>query len=390
MAEVASQIAKHPVDSAKMMLSPPAGTNDYVKSLYYAQNADIVLDIARGSKKGIIKISSALGSDALKKADVFITKTIVKKLEQAGLRRVTYGALRQSGKGFAKNLAAGLMKGGLTAVEKSAQEATEKAVKEALKDASEQIAKKEGIPLLEASAKASASAAGKLVAEKGASEAEKKAIIAINKLVKEAAEKAAVKASEKLAIKYGSTIAIKTSIMLSRMAATSAVLAEWVPVGTIVDAVLMGLQVFGLIYEIFDKSGISTVMGPGEIKEAVSQIVETAEVNIADAGVPGYYSEEAEFPVTDLIFQWDPTSNSYSMTPEWGPMYTGLLDKYMASQGFKSNWRTLMADDALSLSELTKPSGPSPTGPSPTLVLILLILVIVVLTGVGLLFFLID
>ncbi len=111
------------------------------------------------------------------------------------------------------------------------------------------------------------------------------------------------------------------------------------PAGLVVDAVMIGMMVYGVIFDALDKSGIGNVLSPEYIKQTVAQITSSMNDKYAEAGLTDYFYAPAEFPVTDLIFQWDDTAKTYTTTSEWGPMYAELMDKYMTSQGFDKNWR---------------------------------------------------
>lgn len=354
MSEIATQIVSHPIDTSKAMLLPPPETTDpFVKSLYYAQDAEIAIALTKGVKSGVVKLTGAER----------VSQKVLQKLGYNTLKKVAYNSLRKVGEANTKGLVGTAIK---TVAKRAVTKAADKAAKEALKDAAETLAKKEGIKIAEATARTSAAAAGEKIADK---------------VAMEALEKAAVKAAEKAGI--------KTTEVLGRMAATQAALAPFVPIGEVVDAVLITAQVFGLVYELFDKSGMSMVMGPGDVNNAIKQIVENADANMTKAGVPNYYSDPAEFPIEDLIFQWDPKTNSFTTTPEWGPMYSGLLDEYMKTQGFGKDWRDHVESTPM-LQHQDSSASSSSTSPSPKLVLIVLVAFLCVLAVIGGLFFIMS
>jgi hypothetical protein len=150
---------------------------------------------------------------------------------------------------------------------------------------------------------------------------------------------------------------------------------------------MIGMMVYGLIFDALDKSGIGTVLTPDNIKGYVEEITRTSDKALADAGIPDYYSGPAEFPVTNLVFQWDEQSNAYVTTPEWGPMYSELVDKYMISQGFDKDWRDNVDAEPMKLPvDDEDSSGPS----EMTLILLAILAFIFILFCIGGLFFIIS
>jgi len=351
MADTVKYIVTHPKDL--LVVKAPPGSSKTVQTIYDAQSAVNFLQAADGLKDVVFKV---LPSQAGKKTEI-ITAKMLDRIGVDKTRQFVYKILRQVGDKMGDK-ALNIIKGpaALNAI-KGARNLEKDAVETAVKELMENDSK---LTLRMAQTKIA------LVADKAAVSASEKAII------------------EGVSGRFG--------IALSRMAATANMLDALGPVGLVVDAILMSLQVFGLIYTIFDKTGLSIVMGPKDINGAIETVKKDSEKNLADAGVPSYYSEQAEFPVSSLVFQWDTKSNAYTTTPEWGPMYSGLVDKYMKNQGFSSNWRDLVAAKAKADDAIAPEATPktNPITSSPLFLLILFIIFLVVLGLIGAAFYFIS
>lgn len=245
-------------DTAKNILIPPPGTNDAVKGLYYAQNAQMGLAAVKGVGLAANKVIST-------KIAQKIAQSIISKATQAVINNV-----RQS----------------------------------------------------------------------------------ISKAI-----------SELIAKMLGKSVAV-AGAKLGASGASHAALLSTSPVGAIVDAILMCVQVFGLLFMLFDKSGISFVMDKAFIYNITHGMNKALDDAYTKNGMPGYYSDEATFPVLNFIFETDKTGNT-TLTKGWGSTYLKFQDEYMASKGFKSNWR-----DSVKVT-------PPPTAPPPVSITSIIIFLVI-------------
>jgi hypothetical protein len=110
---------------------------------------------------------------------------------------------------------------------------------------------------------------------------------------------------------------------------------------------------------LFDKSGISFIMD----KQFIKNITGTMNKELDDAyrkeGMPGYYSDEAEFPVTDFVFAQGP-EGEMSIKKGWGDKFLQLQDEYMAARGFGPKWRDSVAAETVRAATPVTPEAVTP------------------------------
>jgi hypothetical protein len=384
MSDLAKYVVSNPADATKAMFLPPPGTNPAVQSLYYAQIADITTSAASGLKSVAVKVAPKTAG----KASEVISKTMMKRIGTDSLRKFVYSQTRnavtsigtEALKSIAGPAAASKFKESREALDKAAKETIESTADDILKlgkgkitqklaiEAAEAIARDAPIPPSVAKELASSVKTG-LTASKQAAEGAKIAKTLYSARVASTAAKFGVKAAS-LAGRLASNLVFG-------------------PVGLALDAIMIGMMAYGLIFDALDKTGIGFVMTPNNIKGYVEEITRTSEKALTDAGIPDYYSGPAEFPVTNLVFQWDEQSNAYVTTPEWGPMYTELVDKYMITQGFDKDWRDKV--DAEPMKSPVDGDDEDSSGPSEmTLILLAILAFIFILFCIGGLFFIIS
>jgi hypothetical protein len=382
MSDTVKYIVSNPLDTTKAMFLPPPGTHPAVQSLYYAQIADITTSAASGLKSVAVKVAPKTAG----KASEVISKTMMKRIGTDSLRKFVYSQTRnavtsigtEALKSIAGPAAAAKFKESREALDKAAKETIESTADDIVKlgkgkitqklatEAAEAIARDAPIPPSVAKELGSSVKTG-LTASKQAAEGAKIAKTLYSARVASTAAKFGVKAAS-LAGRLASNLVFG-------------------PVGLALDAIMIGMMVYGLIFDALDKSGIGTVLTPDNIKGYVEEITRTSDKALADAGIPDYYSGPAEFPVTNLVFQWDEQSNAYVTTPEWGPMYSELVDKYMISQGFDKDWRDNVDAEPMKLPvDDEDSSGPS----EMTLILLAILAFIFILFCIGGLFFIIS
>jgi len=179
----------------------------------------------------------------------------------------------------------------------------------------------------------------------------------VTQLVLKAIQKVIGKA---VAASVGKALGKAAAKLAATQAATHAMLNSAAPVGTVIDAIITSVQVFGLIFMLFDKSGIGFIMD----KQFIKNITGTMNKELDDAyrkeGMPGYYSDEAEFPVTDFVFAQGP-EGEMSIKKGWGDKFLQLQDEYMAARGFGPKWRdSVAAETVRAATPVTAPETAAP------------------------------
>jgi len=195
------------------------------------------------------------------------------------------------------------------------------------------------VSVLKGSKKVAGGLVSKLLAKQVASNTIKRVTQGIIKAIQKVIGKA-------VAESIGKAIGKGLAKVAATQAAAHAALESTAPVGTVLDAIVTSVQVFGLIFMLFDKSGIAFVMD----KQFIKNITGTMNKELDDAyrkeGMPGYYSDEAEFPVTDFVFDQGPDGET-SIKKGWGDKFLQLQDEYMAARGFGSKWRDAVAAETV-------------------------------------------
>ena len=214
------------------------------------------------------------------------------------------------------------------------------------------------VSVLKGSKKVAGGLVSKVLGKQIASNTMKK----VTQLVLKAIQKVIGKA---VAASVGKALGKAAAKLAATQAATHAVLNSAAPVGTVIDAIITSIQVFGLIFMLFDKSGISFIMD----KQFIKNITGTMNKELDDAyrkeGMPGYYSDEAEFPVTDFVFAQGENGET-SIKKGWGDKFLQLQDEYMSARGFGPKWRdAVAAETVLAAAPVTPPAPASAPAPAP-------------------------
>ena len=153
--------------------------------------------------------------------------------------------------------------------------------------------------------------------------------------------------------------------LAAAQAALHTALAATAPVGTIIDAIITSIQMFGLIFMLFDKSGIAYIMDKNTIKNITGTMNKELDDAYRKEGMPGYYSDEAEFPVTDFVFAQGP-EGELSIKKGWGDKFLQLQDEYMAARGFGPKWRdSVAAETVRAATPVTPPAPDAASAPAP-------------------------
>jgi hypothetical protein len=365
-------------NNARGIFLPPPDAHPAVKSMYYADIADMSVTAAKGLKSVAVKVAPKTAG----KASEVISKTMMKRIGTDSLRKFVYSQTRnavtsigtEALKSIAGPAAASKFKESRELLDKAAKETIETTADDILKLGKGKITQKLATEAAEAIAR-DVPIPPSVAKELGSSV--KTGLTAS----KQAAEGA--KIAKSLYAARVTTTAAKFGVKAASLAGRLASNLVFGPVGLALDAIMIGMMVYGLIFDALDKTGIGFVMTPNNIKGYIGEITRSSEKALTDAGIPDYYSGAAEFPVTNLVFQWDEQSNAYVTTPEWGPMYSELVDKYMISQGFDKDWRDKV--DAEPVKSPLDDAGGEPS--EMTLILLAIVAFIFILFCIGGLFF---
>ena len=185
------------------------------------------------------------------------------------------------------------------------------------------------------------SVAGKLVSQKVAQKVAQSVLVKATQNILNAVRQNITKAIS-MAIQKALGRAVATAVVKS--GAQHTVLLAAGPIGAVVDGLVTCIQVFGLLFTMFDKSGIAFVMDSAFIKNITNGMNDELNKALEENGMPGYYSDEATFPVENFVFEQDKDGNPGIRKTGWGQTYLKFQDDYMSSKGFKKNWRDSFKD----------------------------------------------
>jgi len=209
-----------------------------------------------------------------------------------------------------------------------------------------------GVSVLKGSKKVAGGLVSKALGKQVVSNTMKK----VTQLVLKAIQKVIGKA---VAASIGKALGKAAAKLAATQAATHAALNSAAPVGTIIDAIITSIQMFGLIFMLFDKSGIAYIMDKNTIKNITGTMNKELDDAYRKEGMPGYYSDEAEFPVTDFVFAQGP-EGEMSIKKGWGDKFLQLQDEYMAARGFGPKWRDSVAAETVRAATPVTPEAVTP------------------------------
>ena len=209
-----------------------------------------------------------------------------------------------------------------------------------------------GVSVLKGSKKVAGGLVSKALGKQVVSNTMKK----VTQLVLKAIQKVIGKA---VAASIGKALGKAAAKLAATQAATHAALNSAAPVGTIIDAIITSIQMFGLIFMLFDKSGIAYIMDKNTIKNITGTMNKELDDAYRKEGMPGYYSDEAEFPVTDFVFAQGP-EGEMSIKKGWGDKFLQLQDEYMAARGFGPKWRDSVAAETVRAATPAPEETPAP------------------------------
>ena len=227
--------------------------------------------------------------------------------------------------------------------------------------------------------------AGTFVSRKVAQRLANKIIVKETKRVLSLVGRRATAAARQLALKaliiFSEKLAARTALLASFGAAAGPISEA---VFMVVDAVITVLSIGGLLFSLFDTNNLTDAFTHDQVKEIIDGLKKPVDEAYAKAGLPGYFSEEATFPVETVVFEYD-TMGNLTTTPVWGKRYNELQDEYMKSIGFDKNWRQVYEDaNAADIIQQTKVPEP---GPDKKRIVVGLVLLCCLL-GIGFIIFL--
>jgi hypothetical protein len=373
--ELVKNTVLNPIGLMESIMIPPPGTDPGVKSLYYLQDAYFAYLGARLTKAGVAAVLNRAGAT---KAAEIVSKTMTERIAKALVSRVTTSATTLAMEGTTSAAKKTVLQQLLNT---SASIASSMVSIDEVNKAAKQMVKEladEGVKITDDVARRAIQDASRRSIEKAGQEASDEAInAALEKIAKEGVEEGAdravyrgvSRASTKLveragaraAQRVGADLAQKTGLKLgsavSKMASKSAVLKALGPISLALDVAMLGLAIFGLIYDLLDNSGIGHVFTRAQIEEIITEINTETDKQFKEANLETYFQDPAEIPLTELIFDFDQDTLSATLTPEWGPMYSNYMDEYMLYKGYSANWRELIG-----ASQEPGPSGDPDSG----------------------------